>query len=224
MPIARKGRVAQMIIGYVRVSTVDQNEARQFEALRSHGVEKWFSEKVSGKNMDRPQLQQMLSFAREGDVILVEDWSRLARSTQDLLNIVEQMQAKGVVIKSLKEDFDTSTASGRLMLTLIGAINAFERENTLERQREGIRIAQAAHKYRGRTQLRMPDDFGDYYDRWMKRQMTKRRMAKKLGASRPVVDRWFREYEAGLKEQTVSGARKERTKEKREDIIPRSEN
>ena len=125
-----------MKIAYVRVSTVEQNEARQIEALKKYDVDKWFTEKVSAKDTNRPQLQAMIDFAREGDTIYIHDFSRLARSTADLLKLVEQLQAKGVHLVSNKENIDTSTPTGRLMLTMIGAINEFERCNLLERQRE----------------------------------------------------------------------------------------
>ena len=83
-----------MKVAYVRVSTVDQNEARQVEALKRYEIEKWFTEKVSGKNMDRVQLKLMLEFVREGDTVLVSDFSRLARSTRDLLEIIEKLKRK----------------------------------------------------------------------------------------------------------------------------------
>ena len=85
-----------MKVAYVRVSTEEQNEARQIEALKRHGIEKWFTEKISGKSMDRPQLQAMLDYVREGDTVYIHDFSRLARSTKDLLEIVELLQAKDV--------------------------------------------------------------------------------------------------------------------------------
>ena len=127
-----------MNIGYVRVSTVDQNEARQIEGLQKYGIEKWFTEKVSGKNTNRPQLQAMLEFAREGDTVYVHDFSRLARSTKDLLDIVDTLTEKKIHLVSNKEAIDTSTPQGKLMLTMIAAIYEFERTNMLERQREGI--------------------------------------------------------------------------------------
>lgn len=98
-----------MKIAYVRVSTVEQNEARQIEALKKYDVDKWFTEKVSAKDTNRPQLQAMIDFAREGDTIYIHDFSRLARSTADLLKLVEQLQAKGVHLVSNKENIDTST-------------------------------------------------------------------------------------------------------------------
>ena len=130
-----------MKIAYVRVSTVEQNESRQIEALEKYGIEKWFTEKVSAKDTNRPKLKEMLEFAREGDTIYIHDFSRLARSTKDLLEIVETLKAKGIHLVSNKENIDTSTPTGKLMLTMIAAINEFERSNLLERQREGIAIA-----------------------------------------------------------------------------------
>ncbi len=139
-----------MKIGYVRVSTVEQNEARQVEALQKHDIERWYIEKISGKNLDRPKLQEMLDFAREGDTVYVLDWSRISRSTKDLLELVDRLGAKGVHLYSLKENFDTSTPHGRMVLTILGAINEFERANMLERQREGVAIAKREGKYKGR--------------------------------------------------------------------------
>ena len=130
-----------MVVAYVRVSTAEQNEARQLEALEKFNIEKWFTEKVSGKDTKRPKLQAMLDFVREGDVVYVMDFSRLSRSVRDLLSIVDLLNEKNVRLVSLKENLDTSTPTGKLMLTMIGAIAEFERQNTLERQREGVAIA-----------------------------------------------------------------------------------
>ena len=121
-----------MNIGYIRVSTVEQNDERQFEALKKYNIEKYFTEKVSAKDTNRPKLKEMLEFAREGDNIYIHDFSRLARSTKDLLAIIEFMNNKKINLISNKEDLNTSTANGRLMITLISAINQFERENMLE--------------------------------------------------------------------------------------------
>lgn len=130
-----------MRVAYVRVSTIEQNEERQIEGLAKFNIDKWFTEKISGKNTDRPQLQAMLDFVREGDVVYVHDFSRLARSTKDLLEIVDLFNNKGVSLVSNKENIDSGTPQGKLMLTMIGAIAEFERTNLLERQREGIAIA-----------------------------------------------------------------------------------
>ena len=139
-----------MKIAYVRVSTVEQNEARQIEALEKHGINEWFIEKVSAKDTNRPKLQELLKFARKGDTVYIHDFSRLARSTKDLLEIAEQLNSKGVDLVSNKENIDTSTPTGKLMLTMLGAIAEFERQNLLERQREGIEIAKREKKFKGR--------------------------------------------------------------------------
>ena len=130
-----------MNIAYIRVSTEEQNEARQREALEQHNIDKFFIEKASGKNTKRPELQKMLDWAREGDTIFIHDLSRIARSTKDLLELLVTLDAKKVALMSDKENIDTTTATGKLIVTVIGAINEFERANLLERQREGIAIA-----------------------------------------------------------------------------------
>ena len=181
-------------IAYVRVSTAEQNEARQIEALKKHGIDKWFTEKVSGKNMNRPQLEAMLDYVREGDTIYIHDFSRLARSTKDLLAIVEQLQAKKVHLVSNKENLDTSTPTGKLMLTMIAAINEFERENLLERQREGIAIAKAAGKFKGGQVKRIDDKtFCAAYDRYQHRELNKTQLAAELKISRPTLDKMLKD-------------------------------
>ncbi|MDE6425448.1 MAG: recombinase family protein [Ruminococcus sp.] len=95
-----------MNVAYVRVSTVEQNPERQVKALEVYGIDKWFSEKISGKNTDRPKLKEMLEFVREGDKVYVMDWSRLSRSTVDLLRIIEGLARKKVKLVSIKENFD----------------------------------------------------------------------------------------------------------------------
>lgn len=183
-----------MRIGYVRVSTVEQNEARQVEALKKHGVERWYTEKVSGKDMDRPELQAMLDFAREGDTIYIHDFSRVSRSTTDLLTLVESLRKKGVALVSDHENFDTSTPGGKLMLTVIAAINEFERTNMLERQREGIAIAKRDGKYKGRRRKAV-EDMGEVYRQWVTREKTKAELARGLKISRPTLDRLIKEWE-----------------------------
>ena len=176
-----------MKIAYVRVSTVEQNEARQIEALKKYDIEKWFTEKVSGKDTNRPQLQQMLEFAREGDTIYVHDFTRLARSTKDLLDIVEYLKSKGIHLVSNKESIDTSTPTGKLMLTFLAGIAEFERENLLERQREGIAIAKENGKYKGRKPFKS-DKFEALYHEYIKRKITKAEFALQIGTSRPTLN------------------------------------
>lgn len=182
-----------MQIAYIRVSTIEQNEQRQVEAMEKYQIEKWFIEKVSAKDTNRPKLQEMLDFAREGDTIHIHDFSRLARSTKDLLDIVEKLNQKGITLISNKENIDTSTPTGKLMLTMIGAINEFERTNLLERQREGIAIAKRNGKYKGRKPVSIPN-FEKHYQRYMKREISKSQLAKDLNISRPTLDKLIKEY------------------------------
>lgn len=183
-----------MNLAYVRVSTVEQNEERQIEALQKYNIEKWFTEKVSGKDMNRPKLQELLEFCREGDTVYIHDFSRLARSTKDLLDIVEQLKSKNVHLVSNKENINTSTPQGKLMLTMIGAIYEFERENMLERQREGIAIAKREGKYKGRRPKTLNEEFNKYYEMYMNREISKSKMAKLLKVSRPTLNKLFEEY------------------------------
>ena len=154
-----------MNVAYVRVSTIEQNEERQIEALKTHNIDKWFIEKISGKNTNRPELKSMIEFVREGDIIYIHSLDRLARSTKDLLDIVEKLQSKKVHLVSNKENIDTTTATGKLMLTMIAAIAEFERANMLERQREGIAIAKAEGKYKGRKSIGYPDNWEETYNK-----------------------------------------------------------
>ena len=182
-----------MRVAYVRVSTVEQNEARQVEALEKHNIEKWFTEKVSGKNMNRPKLQEMLNFVREGDTVYIHDFSRLARSTEDLLEIVNTLNDKKVAIVSNKENLDSSTPTGKLMLTMIAAINEFERANLLERQREGIAIAKKEGKYKGSKPVKVNEEIWNREIALYRcRLITKSEFARRIGASRPTLDKMLK--------------------------------
>lgn len=177
---------------YVRVSTVEQNEARQLEGLRKHDIDVWYTEKVSGKNANRPELQRMLNEAQEGDTIYVHDFSRLARSTKDLLEIVENLNSRGIHLVSNKEFVDTSTPTGKLMLTMIGAIAEFERTNMLERQKEGIAIAKknGAYKDCGRKEKQFDvDELIAGYTNVVNGILTKAELAVQMGVSRPTLNK-----------------------------------
>lgn len=144
-----------MNVGYVRCSTVEQNEERQLRMMAERGIDPAhiFTDKASGKNTDRPAFHKMMNYVREGDTVVVESISRIARNTRDLLGIVEQLTAKGVEFISIKEQIDTTTPQGKFMLTVFGALAELERENILERQREGIAIAKEQGKYKGRKPI-----------------------------------------------------------------------
>lgn len=183
-----------MKVAYVRVSTVEQNEARQVEALEKKKIDKWYIEKVSGKDTNRPKLQDMLNYVREGDTIYIHDFSRLARSTKDLLEIIEKLNDKKVHLISNKENLDTSTPTGKLMLTMIGAINEFERQNLLERQREGIAIAKEQGKFKGGQVKAINDQlFKETYEEYKNRAINKTQMADKLKISRPTLDKLLKD-------------------------------
>lgn len=182
-----------MNIAYIRVSTVDQNEDRQIKAMEKENISKYFTEKVSAKDAKRPKLIEMIEFARDGDIVFIKDFSRLARSTQDLLNIVKELEQKGVKLKSLKENLDSDTSTGKLMLTMIGAINEFERANMLERQREGIAIAKAKGAYKGRKEVEKPANWDEVYPRWKNRDLTAGKAMELLGLKRNTFYKLVRE-------------------------------
>ena len=192
-------RIDMARLAYVRVSTAEQNEARQIEALEKYKIDRWFTEKISGKNTNRPELQKMLDYAREGDTIYVHDFSRLARNTRDLLTIVDTLSSKGIALHSNKEGLDSNTPTGKLMLTMIGAIAEFERQNLLERQREGIEIAKREGRYKGRLPVQV-ENFAEYYQKYMRREYSKAELARELHISRPTLDKLIREYEAQTEE------------------------
>lgn len=155
-------------IAYIRVSTKEQNTGRQHEDFTAKGIvlDKVFEEKLSGKNTDRPQLQAMLAYLREGDTLYVESFSRLARSTRDLLNIVNTLTEKGVSFVSLKENVDTTTSQGKFMLTVFAGLYELERDNILERQREGIDLALKEGRPYGRPSATLSDTFSKNYQLW----------------------------------------------------------
>ena len=185
-----------MKIAYVRVSTVEQNEQRQIEGLEKHGIDKWYIEKVSGKSTNRPELQKMLSEVQNGDVIYVHDFSRLARSTKDLLEIVESLNKRNIHIVSNKENIDTNTNSGKLMLTMFAAIYEFERTNMLERQAEGIEIAKRENKYAncGRKKTQITDEYEKLISQYVDGKITKVQLAVMMNVSRPTLNRILNEY------------------------------
>ena len=170
-----------MKVAYIRVSTVGQNTARQEEAMKALGVEKLYVDKMSGKNTDRPQLKAMMEFIREGDTVIVESFSRLARSTHDLLEIVETFSSKGVDFRSLKEQIDTSTPQGKLMLTIFAGLAQFERECLLQRQAEGIAVAKSQGKYKGRTPAPVPENWHEVYTLWKRGEITAVEAQKRTG-------------------------------------------
>ena len=187
-----KGEFIMSAIAYIRVSTVEQNTDRQHAAFKAKGIEfeKVFEEKCSGKDTNRPQLPAMLDYVREGDTVYIESYSRLARNTRDLLNIIHDLEEKGVNIVSLKEQFDTSTPTGKLMVKFMVGIAEFERDLIKERQREGTAIAKAAGKFAKPT-TPQPDNWKELYNLYHTRQMTAKALAEQLGISRALLYKWI---------------------------------
>ena len=184
--------VINLKIGYIRVSTVEQNIARQEVIMKKLDVEKIFIDKISGKNMERPMLKEMMDFVRSGDIVVVESISRFARNTRDLLELVDQLVAKGVQFVSMKEKIDTSTPSGKFMLTVFGAVAQLERDYILQRQKEGIAIAKANGKYQGRKKIQN-DRFDEIYEKWKNNEMTAIQAMKLLNYSKTTFYRRVKE-------------------------------
>lgn len=183
-----------MKVGYVRISTREQNTARQDELMNTLGVEKVYTDRMSGKSKDRPELQRMMDFVREGDSVTVESISRFARNTRDLLDLTATLDAKGVQFISQKEDIDTSKPTGRFMLTLFAALAELERENILERQAEGIAIAKAEGRMTGRPKKAV-DTFESAYLEVKAGRISASKAAKQIGISRSTWYRKAKQYE-----------------------------
>ena len=183
-----------MKIGYIRVSTLEQNTIRQEVMMRELGVDELYIDKASGKSRDRPELRKMMEYVRKGDTVIVESISRFARNTKDLLELVEQLTAKGVEFVSKKEAIDTTTPTGKFMLTVFGAVAELEREYILQRQREGIDIAKAQGRYTGRKAIVHPD-FERVTAQWRNGQLTAVQAMQRLGMSKPTFYRKVRQQE-----------------------------
>ena len=182
-----------MKIGYIRVSTQEQNTLRQEVLMEQLGVDQIYIDRSSGKNANRPELKTMLEFVRKGDVVIVESISRFARNTKDLLELVEQLTAKGVEFISQKESIDTSTPTGKFMLTIFGAVAELEREYILQRQREGIAIAKEQGKYTGRP-MKTPPDFEKIVRQWRQGHRSQKTLGNQQGNVLPQTPK----YEEGV--------------------------
>lgn len=184
-----------MKVGYVRCSTEEQNEERQIKMMYEQNVGKIYMDKASGKNTERPEFRNMMGYVREGDIIVVESISRIARNTRDLLSIVALLENKGVRFVSLKENIDTSTPQGRFMLTVFGALAELERESILERQREGIAIAKAQGKYKGRKPIEVDENrFRAVCSKWRRGEITAVKAMRELGLKANTFYRRVKEF------------------------------
>lgn len=168
-----------MKIGYIRVSTQEQNTIRQEVLMKELGVDEVYVDKASGKNQDRPELRKLMEYVRHGDTVIVESISRFARNTRDLLELVEQLSVKRVEFVSKKEAIDTTTPTGKFMLTVFGAVAELEREYILQRQREGIEAAKQQGKYQGRKPITRVN-FDLVVSQWRAGQITAREAMRRL--------------------------------------------
>ncbi len=179
-------------IGYIRVSTIEQNTSRQLEGIK---VDKSFEDKVSAKDTNRPALQALLEFVREEDVVLIHSMDRLARNLDDLREIVRQLTRKGVKVQFVKENLTFSgddSAMSQLLLSVMGAFAEFERTLLKERQREGIELAKKRGAYRGRQKSLSAEQLMSLQDA-LKAGVAKARVARSLGVSRETIYRYLRE-------------------------------
>ena len=179
-------------VGYVRVSTVDQNSARQLEGIE---VDKKFTDKVSGKDTKRPQLQAALDYVRDGDVLIAHSMDRLARNLTDLRRLVTELTAKGVAVEFVKEHLTFTgedSAMSNLLLSVMGAFAEFERALILERQREGIHLAQALGKYKGRKRTLTAAQVADLRTRAASGEVSKTALAGEFGISRETLYQYLK--------------------------------
>lgn len=184
-------------IGYARVSTQDQNLDRQLDNLRSTGCERIFNEKMTGTKSDRPELKTMLLTLRAGDVLVIDSFSRLSRSTKDLLDLVEKLTAMDVHLVSLKENLDTTTATGKLMLTMLSALSQFERDLIAERTIDGLKAARARGRCGGRPRLGSDKDRKQALAMYHANAMTNGEIAEKFGVSTRTLNRWIKAEKQG---------------------------
>jgi DNA invertase Pin-like site-specific DNA recombinase len=182
------------VVGYARVSTVDQNLTAQLEQLTAAGCDRIYQEKVSGVQRDRPELVAMLDYVREGDVVICCKLDRIARSTRHLLEIVEGLEKKGAAFQVLNIHLDTTTPTGKLMLTMLAAVAMFEREMMLERQAEGIKVAKEEGRYKGRKPTAMGK--AEQALQLLEQGLTKQAVADKLGIGIASVYRIVKEKRA----------------------------
>jgi DNA invertase Pin-like site-specific DNA recombinase len=189
-----------MTYGYIRVSSTDQCEDRQLDAMNALGIsaKHIYMEKQSGKNAaSRPQLQALMAAVKAGDSITVESISRFARNTKDLLVLVEQLAVKGVEFVSLKESIDTTTPTGKFMLTIFGAVAELERGYILQRQAEGIASAKARGKHLGRPAKKPPTNFKNLVKRWESKAIPLQKVLADCGGiCAATFYNWLREHRA----------------------------
>lgn len=188
--------------GYMRVSTEEQNLARQKALMIKEGIDKVYQDKASGKSINRPGLELLLKELEPGDYVYVESYSRVARNASDLLHIINEVQQKGCFFVSNKEQFDTTSTTGRFMITVLAGVAQMERELVLERQAEGIACAKKENKYKGGTRKKFDEDlFLKLVTDWTDKLITPEDAATQLGISRATFFRRVREVREEFKQK-----------------------
>lgn len=182
-----------MIIGYARVSTQEQKLDRQLDNLKSKGCERIYQEKMTGTNDKRPEFEKMIDALRPGDTLVVDSFSRLSRSTKSLLEIVEKFDAMNVYLISIKEQLDTTTATGKLMLTMLSALSQFERDLLAERTIDGLKAAKARGRQGGRPKAGDEKTKSKALALYDANTMTNKEIANIIGVSTATLSRWIRE-------------------------------
>ena len=183
-----------MIIGYARVSTQEQNLDRQLDNLKARGCERIYQEKMTGTKADRPELEKMLDTLRQGDTLVVDSFSRLSRSTKDLLDMVERLNAMGVNLISLKEQLDTTTATGKMMLTMLSALSQFERDLIAERTVDGLKAARARGRKGGRPKAGSEKAKAQAMALYQANAMSNKEIADTVKVSTATLSRWIKEH------------------------------
>ena len=182
-------------IGYIRVSSLEQNLARQLEGTQ---VDRVYEDKVSAKDLQRPNLQAMLTYVRNGDVVVVHSMDRLARNLDDLRHLVKTLTQKGVAVQFIKENLTFSgddTPMANLMLSVMGAFAEFERSLSKERQREGVALAKARGAYKGRKKFLSHEKVAALKERVGRNEDSKAQLAREFGISRETLYQYLRTTE-----------------------------
>lgn len=183
-----------MRVAYIRSSSVDQNHEYQIKAMEQYNIEKFFIDKASGKDTNRPEYINMMNFVRAGDEIYIYDLSRISRDLKQMLDIIDELNANDIKLVSIKENIDSSTSTGKLMLSMIGAVNEFLRTNQKEKQMEGIAIAKEKGKYKGRKKIEYPRNWQSVINQWRKREITAVKAMELTGLKRATFYRLLKEY------------------------------
>lgn len=180
-------------VGYVRVSTFDQNPARQLEGMT---LDKTFTDHASGRDANRPALRELLAYVREGDLVVVHAIDRLARNLDDLRRLVNDLVARGVAVSFVTERLTFAQGSSpmeTMLLSVMGALAEFERSLIAERQREGVALAKRAGKYKGRKRLLSPERVQALRERLDRNEVSKAALAKEMGIGRRTLYRYLEE-------------------------------